>query len=211
MRMRGMGRQRVWLVAAIVLVIALAVPGIGAPAGAATARPAGRAELSARGTSRPELAAKKRKAKKRKVKRAPMTAARRKALLTRYLKAHPGVLAQHLAATGKKAATKPLATKKKKPLKKKKKPAKKKKKPAKRTPAKKKKPARTAAKKAKPVKKHPLGTTGWTELFLIALLPFASVGGVLLGTDRLRRPRLPKLPSPAKRRRTLVITPMRHR
>jgi hypothetical protein len=68
-----------------------------------------------------------------------------------------------------------------------------------------------AAKRPKAVKSHALGMSGWAELLLLAVLPFGAVGATLLGTDRVRRPREPRAPSPSKRRRTLVITPMRGR
>jgi hypothetical protein len=210
MRKRGFPRKRSFAVAAIVLVMSMAAPELAAPAGAVVARSANRIE-QARPAARHALATKRRK---RKAVR-PLTAAQRKARLRTYLKAHPGVVAAKL---GKKpAAKKPAA---KKPAKKHKKPVKAhKKKPVKRAPAKKKKKrtaaaiaaAAAAAKRKKEQEKHALGTTGWAELLLLALLPFGAVGGVLLGTDRARRPREPRAPSPSKRRRTLVITPLRGR
>jgi hypothetical protein len=222
MRMRGFARKRSFAVAAIVLALAVAAPELAAPAGALAARSTNRTELQARPAVRSALAAKKRKVRRaRKVK--PLTAAQRKARLTTYLKAHPGVVAKKLGVAPKK----PL---KKKPAKAKKG---KKRKPAKRKPltaAAKRRAAAAAAKRRraaalvakrkrnsgaaktkKAAKKHALGTTGWTELLLLALLPFGAVGGVLLGTDRVRRPREPRAPSPSKRRRTLVITPMKGR
>jgi hypothetical protein len=217
MRKRGFARKRSFAIAAIVLAISVGAPELAAPAGAVIARTADRTEMQARPAGRPALAAKKRKVKKRKApKRAPMTAAQRKARLTTYLKAHPGVLAKKLGVAPAKVK-KPLA-KKHKAVKKKKKPAKgKKKRPVRRVPAKKKKKtaaalaAAAAARRRKAAQKHALGTTGWTELLLLALLPFGAVGGVLLGTDLQRKPREPRAPSPSKRRRTLVITPMRRR
>ena len=226
MRKRGFGRKRSLLIAAIVLAISVAAPELDAPAGAVVARSSARSELQARPAVRSARVAKRRKRKV--VKRATLTAAQRKARLQSYFRAHPGVVAKKLGKTPVKTA-KPL---KKKPLKKK---------PAKKKPAKKKKPLTAAAKKRaaaaarrrralaaakkrraaaakkkaaaakKPVKKHALGVTGWTELFFLALLPFGAVAAVLLGTDRARRPREPRAPSPSKRRRTLVITPMKGR
>ena len=183
MRKRGFGRKRCLAIAAIVLAIGVAAPELDAPAGAVVARSSARAELQARPAARSARVAKRRKRKV--VKRATLTAAQRKARLQSYFRAHPGVVARKLGKTAKK----PL---KKKPVKRK---AKKK---TKKTPlsaaakkraaaaarkrralaaAKKRRAAaakkkKGAATKNKALKKHPLGTTGWTELLLLALLPF---------------------------------------
>jgi valyl-tRNA synthetase len=221
MRKRGFGRKRSLLIAAIVLAISVAAPELDAPAGAVVARAGTRAELQARPAARSARVAKRRKRKV--VRRATLTAAQRKARLQSYFRAHPGVVAKKLGKAPVKTAKMPL---KKKPAKKK--PAKRKKPltaaarkrraaaaaavaARKRRAASAKKKTKSAAAKKKPVKKHALGVTGWTELFFLALLPFAAVAAVLLGTDRARRPREPRAPSPSKRRRTLVITPMRGR
>jgi hypothetical protein len=223
MRKRGFGRKRSFVIAAIVLAISVAAPELDAPAGAVVARSSARAELQARPADRSARVAKRRK--RRVVKRATLTAAQRKARLQSYFRAHPGVVAKKLGKAPVKAAKKPLKKKpakrkgkKKKPLS----PAAKKRAAAaarkRRALAAAKKRRAAAAKKKKgaatkknTVKKHPLGTTGWTELLLLGLLPFGAVGAVLLGTDRARRPREPRAPSPSKRRRTLVITPMKGR
>jgi hypothetical protein len=215
MRMRGFGRKRSFAIAAIVLAISVAAPEIDAPAGAVVPRAAARSAVQAR----PAAHAARASAKRRKRKVVRLTAAQRKARLQRYFKAHPGLVAKKLGKAKVNTVKKPL---KKKPLKKK--PAKKRKKKPLTAAAKRKAAAaarkrkaaaaarkRRAAAKPKPIKKHPLGLTGWTELFFLALLPFAAVAAVLLGTDRARRPREPRAPSPSKRRRTLVITPMRGR
>ena len=224
MRKRGFGRKRSLVIAAIVLAISVAAPELDAPAGAVVARSSARAELQARPAARSARVAKRRK--RRVVRRAKLTAAQRKARLQSYFRAHPGVVARKLGKTPVKTAKKPL---KKKPAKRKKgkkgkplSPAARKRAAAaarkrralaaarkRRAAAAKKK--KGAATKQKPLKKHPLGTTGWTELLLLALLPFGAVGAVLLGTDRSRRPRERRAPSPSKRRRTLVITPMKGR
>ena len=222
MRKRGFVRTRGLLIAAIVLAIGVAAPEMGAPAGAAVARSGVRSEVQARPAARSDRVAKKRKRKV--VKRATLTAAQRKARLASYFRAHPGLVAKKLGKTPVKTAKKPLKKKPAKKKAKKKKPltaaqkrraaaAAKKRRAA--VAAKKRRAAAAKKKKAgtakKAVKKHPLGATGWTELFFLALLPFAIVAAVLLGTDRARRPREPRAPSPSKRRRTLVITPMRGR
>jgi hypothetical protein len=211
------------LIAAFVLAISVAAPEMDAPAGAVVARSSARAELQARPAARSDRVAKRRK--RRVVRRATLTAAQRKARLQSYFRAHPGVVAMKLGKTPVKTAKKPLKKKPKKKLKKKKPLSAAAKRRAaaaarkrralaaakKRRAAAAKKRKLGAATKKQPVKKHPLGTTGWTELALLALLPFGAVGAVLLGTDRARHPREPRAPSPSKRRRTLVITPMRGR
>jgi hypothetical protein len=63
-----------------------------------------------------------------------------------------------------------------------------------------------ARKKKNTAKSHPLGLTGWGEILLLAMLPLLAVGGLLFITDRLRQPPAP--PTPKRRRRTLVITPL---
>jgi len=193
-------------IAVVVLAISVAAPEMSAPAGAVAVRSTNRTELQARPAVRQALVAKRRKRRARRVVRStPLTVAQRKARLVSYLKAHPGLVAKRLGTTAAKVKH-PVV--KKRPL------AKKGVKAAKRL-APRRRPVRRAAlgaaKKPKAVKNHALGMSGWAELFLLALLPFGAVGATLLGTDRARRPREPRAPSPSKRRRTLVITPMRGR
>jgi hypothetical protein len=204
--MRGFARQRRVAIAVIVVAMSVAAPEMAAPAGAAAARSADRSELQARPAARSALATKRKRRARRVVRRAPLSAAQKRARLVIYLKAHPGVVARKLGTKAAKVKH-PLA-KKRKPVRKLARRALLARRPARRRPV-----ARTAAtaRKTKAVKNHALGMTGWSELLILALLPFGAVGGVLLGTDRARRPREPRAPSPSKRRRTLVITPMRGR
>jgi hypothetical protein len=206
--MGGFARKRRLAIAVTVLVICVAAPEMAAPAGAVAARSANRSEVT-RPAVRPTVAAKRRKRRARRVvRRTPLTVAQRKARLVSYLKAHPGVVATKLGT--KSAKVKHPAVKKRK-LTKPKRARKAKPKLAPRRRATRAALLARAAKKPKAVKTHPLGITSWTELLILALFPFGAVGAMLLGTDRARRPREPRAPSPSKRRRTLVITPMRGR
>jgi len=195
-------------IAVVVLAITVAVPEMAAPAGAVAARSANRSELQARPAQRQALVAKRRKRTRarRVVRRAPLSTAQRKARLVIYLKAHPGVVASKLGTS---------AAKVKHPVVKKRKPTARRKATKVRALAPRRRVRRAGlvavAKKPKAVKSHALGMSGWAELLLLAVLPFGAVGATLLGTDRARRPREPRAPSPSKRRRTLVITPMRGR
>jgi len=211
MRMRGYGRKRSFAIAAIVLVISVAAPEIDAPAGAVVPRTAARSAVQARPQAHGARAVAKRR-KRKPVRRPRLTAAQRKARLQRYFKAHPGLVAEKLGKARVNTVKKPLTAAQRRraaAARKRKAAAAARKRRA--AAAKRKGKGKGGAAKSKPVKKHALGLTGWTELFFLALLPFAAVAAVLLGTDRARRPREPRAPSPSKRRRTLVITPMRGR
>jgi len=98
-RTRGWGQRRGATVVAIVLAIAVGAPELAAPAGAVTMRSTGRSELQARPATRDELHAKRRRVVRKGGLR-PMSAARKRALLVRYIKAHPGVVAAHARRTG---------------------------------------------------------------------------------------------------------------
>ena len=207
MHQRGSGRRRALAVAAVALALMVAAPELASTAGAASGRRRG---------VHTEFATKHKKKK--------LTPAQKKAKFRAYLKAHPKLVARKLksypAVVRKKLKTggvkgKATTVKHKKKKKKKAKPVfavkaskKKSKKPL--TAAQKKKRRRTlaaaaAAKKSK-TKTHPLSAKDYFEILLLALLPFGVIAALLLGTDRMRRPRAP---SPSRRRRTLVITPMR--
>jgi len=220
MRERGIGRRRRVAVAAILVALSVAAPELASPAGAASTRPAGRTEMQSRSAARDTRVAKRRKRRRRR-----LSGAQRKGKLAQYLRQHPTVLAQHLRASGakirpaalrknpalvraylKQHPKKKLGTKGKFMLKKgAKKLAPKGAKPAKHG-AKTGKAALASAKKKNGTKGHPLGLTGWGEIALLAMLPLLAVGALLFITDRLRQPPAP--PTPKRRRRTLVITPL---
>jgi hypothetical protein len=228
MRERGIGRHRWLAIAAVLVALSVAAPELAAPVGAATARSSGRTEMqSSRPAARDTLAAKRRRKKRR-----ALSSAQRKAKLVKYLRSHPKVVAQHLRTSGvkirpsalrknpkliraylKKHPKKKLGAKGAKFTPKKKLGAKGAKKGAKKATKKGAKKTGAAAlaaarKKAKKnaTKGHPLGLTGWGEIALLAMLPLLAVGALLFITDRLRQP--PKPPTPKRRRRTLVITPL---
>ena len=97
MRTRG-GQRRGLAVAAIVLVLGLAAPELAAPAGAVVARGANHSELTSRPAVRSARHVKKRRRPVRRARRLkPISAAKKKALLQRYIKTHPRVLAAHAA------------------------------------------------------------------------------------------------------------------
>ena len=98
MRTRGLGGQRHAAVLAVVLAIAVAAPGLAAPAGAAPARAAGRSELQSRPEARTAAHAKRRKVHRARLR--PISAAKKKALLARYIKTHPGAVAAHARRPG---------------------------------------------------------------------------------------------------------------
>jgi hypothetical protein len=96
MRTRGLGLRRYAAVAAIVLAMCAAAPALAAPAGATALRSTGRAELQSRPAARSARPAKHRRHKVRRTKRLrPISAAKKRALLERYIKSHPGVVAAH--------------------------------------------------------------------------------------------------------------------
>ena len=96
--LRRGGQRRGLAVAAIVLVLGLAAPELAAPAGAVVARAANHSELQSRPAVRTARRPKKRRRPVRRARRLnPMSAAKKKALLQRYIKTHPGVLAAHAA------------------------------------------------------------------------------------------------------------------
>ena len=137
-------------------------------------------------TARPGAPRQAAKRRKRKAVR-PLTAAQRKALLSHLPQDAPGSgRGEARQEAGAKTAGReeagreaqePAKAHKKKPVKRASPPKKKKKRTAKRIAA------RTAAKTEEGEAKHAMGTTGWAELLLLALLPFGAVGGLLLGTD----------------------------
>jgi hypothetical protein len=225
MRERGIGRRRFMAGAAVLIALSVAAPELASPASAATARASTRTEMQqSRPAARHELLAKRRKKRSK-----AALAKRRRARLIRYLRQHPALVAQHLRATGTKIRTAALRKKprlvraylKTHPNLRKGSPAKvtprktvrKPIKAPRRAPTKKKKKkkvtaaALAAAKRKKNASKsHPLGLTGWGEILLLAMLPLLAVGLLLFITDRLRQPPAP--PTPKRRRRTLVITPL---
>ena len=188
-------------IAAVVVALGVAAPELAPPAGAALARSANGIEMQSQPATHGVLVAKKTKRRK--------AAAKRKAKLAKYIKSHPGALK---SLKGKKLTLK-QKLKAKAALKKHAKKKKKKTAAAARAAQKKSKRKKVGAvalaantKKNKNAGKgHPLGTTGYLEILLLALLPFAVVALVLCITDYQRTPRAP---SPQRRRRTLVITPM---
>jgi hypothetical protein len=226
MRERGIGRRRRFMaVAAVLVALSVAAPELASPADAAPARSSARTEMQqSRPAGRPELVAKRRRKRRSKA----ALARRRRARLVRYLRQHPRLVASHLRSTGRKIRASALRKKPRlvraylKTHPKLRKHSKARVTPAKRGTArrhpvaapkrKKKKKKVTAAalaaakRKKKASKSHPLGLTGWGEIALLALLPLLAVGALLFITDRLRQPPAP--PTPKRRRRTLVITPL---
>jgi hypothetical protein len=99
MRTRGWGTRRGAAVVAIVLAIAVAGPELASPAGAANPRSASRSALQSRPAARAALHA-KRKRKVHGKRLRPISAAKKKALLTRYIKTHPAVVAAHARRPG---------------------------------------------------------------------------------------------------------------
>ncbi len=226
MRERGIGRRRRFMaVAAILVALSVVAPELAAPAVAAPTRSSARTEMQqSRPAARSELVAKRRKRRNR-----AAIAKRFHAQIVRYLRKHPRIVAQHLRSKGLKIRASALRRKprlvraylKTHPKKRKnhariapRKTGKGTKRPARAAvkPRKKRKKVSAAAlaaarkKQKKAAKSHPLGMTGWGEILLLAMLPLLAVGALLFITDRLRQPPAP--PTPKRRRRTLVITPL---
>ncbi len=98
-RTRGWGQRRGATVVAIVLAFAVCAPEFALPAGAVTMRSTGRSELQSRPATRDALHAKRRRVVRKGGLRR-ISAARKRALLVRYIKAHPGVVAAHARRSG---------------------------------------------------------------------------------------------------------------
>ncbi len=213
----GSGRRRGVAVAAILVALCVATPELAPVAGASTVRPASSVEMSAaRPATHVVLVARRRRRRSH--------AAIRRARIRRYLKGHPAYLARKLKAhpavvaralrkkgipakTPRQARARIKHTKKRRAYaravaKRKKRPARARR--ARATAAKKRRGAK-AKKAAKKSTSHPLKLVDWAEIGLLGLSPFAAVALLLFITDFRRRPRAP---SRAKRRRSLVITPL---
>jgi cobalamin biosynthesis Mg chelatase CobN len=204
MRMGTSGGRRAFLVVALLVVLAVGVPELAAPAGAAVAARSQRHEIVSRPATRKTL-----------------TAAQKKKLQN-YIRAHPEVLTKNKNKQAK-PATKAKKRRGKRKVSRKaraahRKRAAKKRKAKARTAARKRKARRGAAArkrraKAGKSKKHKKkGATSattkmihWIALLFLIGLPFIAVGLLLFGTDYRRRPRSV---SNKKRRRVLVITPV---
>jgi len=201
MRTRGLGRRRYAALAAIVLALCMAAPELAAPAGAVAARSTVRSESRARNAARSAREAKPRPRKTRRRKRLrPMSVAKKRALLERYITAHPGVVAAHARrpnvtlAKKLQAAAYRRAHPKKRP---KKKPAAK----PKRKPAPAKKKATTAKKK----KKKATGVSGWQrDAMLLGGVAVAVLAVFLIGSSVLSGPRSRARARARRRERALV-------
>ena len=180
-------------VAAIVLVFGLAAPELAVPAGAVVARGANHSELAARPAVRSAKHAKKRRRPVRRAKRLkPISAAKKRALLQRYIRTHPGVIAAD-AATPNSTLAKKLKTKaflRAHPRKKVKKVKKKVKKRARAKPRRK-IPPRAKKKPVKAKKKKKVASiSGWhRDALMLVLLVVAGVALFLIGSSVLGGPR----------------------
>jgi hypothetical protein len=202
MRARGLGLRRYAAVAAIVLAISLAAPALTAPVGAAPARSSARSEIHTRPAIRSALHAKqrRRKVRRRSAPLRPISAAKKRALLARYIKSHPGVVAAHASRPSVTLAKKlktaayfrahPHKVKKKTRPKPRHKPV----------PAPKRKKATSAKKK----KKKAAAVSGWKrDAMIVGGLAVAAFAVFLIGSSVLSGPRS-RARARARRRRALA-------
>ena len=208
MRTRGSGLRRYAVVAAIVLAFCMAAPELAAPAGAVPARNAGRSELQSRASARGAVHAKQRRRKVRRVRKVrhlrPISAAKKKALLARYIKAHPGVVAAHArrpnATLAKKLKT--AAYRRAHPHRVIKAGPKRAKPRPRHAPIKKKKPA---VAKHKNKKKKGAAVSGWSrDAMLFGGLAVAALAVFLIGSSVLSGPRSRARARARRRQRALV-------
>ncbi len=198
MRTRGLGGQRRAAVLAVVLAIAVAAPGLAAPAGAAPVRAAGRSELQSRPEARTAAYAKRRKVRRARLR--PISAAKKKALLARYIKTHPGVVAAHARRPGVTIAKKLKAAANRRAH-----PAKKQKK-QKAAPRKKagRKPAAKQSAKHKKKKKGSAVSSWHRAAELLVGLSIGVLALFLIGSSVFSGPRSRARARARKRHRTLV-------
>jgi len=95
---RGWGRWPAAAIVAIALAVTVGAPQLAAPAGAVAMGSLGHPAIQSRPAARADLQAKRRRTTRKGLRR--ISAAQKKALLARYIKTHPGVVAAHTRRPG---------------------------------------------------------------------------------------------------------------